>query len=116
MRHRVTIENCNETYPCSEQQTLLQGMEQLGKRGIPVGCRGGGCGVCRVQVTSGNFLNAKMSRSVISEADESKRIVLACRCTPTSDLSISVVGKMEKALRAECQVEPEDEVSVAAVG
>ena len=29
---------------------LLRGMERLGRRGIPVGCRGGGCGVCKVQV------------------------------------------------------------------
>ncbi|MCG8038753.1 MAG: 2Fe-2S iron-sulfur cluster-binding protein [Candidatus Thiodiazotropha taylori] len=116
MRYRVTIENCSETYPCSEQQTLLQGMEQLGKRGIPVGCRGGGCGVCRVQVTSGTFSKAKMSRSVISEADESKRIVLACRCTPTSDLSISVVGKMEKVLNGKHRIQTEDDLSVATVG
>ncbi|MCG7985238.1 MAG: 2Fe-2S iron-sulfur cluster-binding protein [Candidatus Thiodiazotropha lotti] len=116
MRHRVTIENCSDSYPCSEQQTLLQGMEQLGKRGIPVGCRGGGCGVCRIQVTSGTFNKAKMSRSVISEADESKRIVLACRCTPSSDLSISVAGKMEKALRAESLIETEDGARVAGVG
>jgi ferredoxin len=69
-----------------------------------------------VQVTSGTFLKAKMSRSVISEADESKQIVLACRCTPTSDLSLNVVGKMEKLLSARRLVDHEDEVSVAAVG
>ncbi|MES9853877.1 MAG: 2Fe-2S iron-sulfur cluster binding domain-containing protein [Candidatus Thiodiazotropha sp. L084R] len=116
MRHRIIIENSTETYPCSEGQTLLQGMEHLGRRGIPAGCRGGGCGVCRIQVTSGTFLKRKMSRSVISEADESNQIVLACRCTPTSDLSISMVGKMEKSLRADLPVDPEDETCIANVG
>ena len=116
MRHRITIENSAEAYPCSESQTLLQGMEQLGRRGIPVGCRGGGCGVCRIQVTSGTYLKRKMSRSVISEADEANRILLACRCTPTSDLSIKVVGKMEKALRADQEIEPEGDECLATVG
>ena len=116
MRHRINIENSAETYPCSEGQTLLQGMEQLGRQGIPVGCRGGGCGVCRVQVTSGTYLKRKMSRSVISEEDESNQILLACRCTPTSDLSIKVVGKMEKALRADRESEPESDERCASVG
>ena len=116
MRHRIIIENSDETYPCSEGQTLLQGMEQLGRRGIPVGCRGGGCGVCRIQVTSGSFLKRKMSRSVITEADEANRILLACRCTPTSDLSIKVVGKMEKALRRDQEIESEGKQSLATVG
>jgi ferredoxin len=116
MRHRITIENSTETYPCSEGQTLLQGLEQLGRRGIPVGCRGGGCGVCRIKVTSGTYLKRKMSRSVISEADEANRILLACRCTPTSDLSINVVGKMEKALRSEREIDPEADERLARVG
>ncbi|MES9941911.1 MAG: 2Fe-2S iron-sulfur cluster-binding protein [Candidatus Thiodiazotropha sp. 6PLUC2] len=116
MQHRIIIENSTETYPCSESQTLLQGMEKLGRRGIPAGCRGGGCGVCRVQVNSGTFLKRKMSRSVISEADESNQIVLACRCIPTSNLSITVVGKMEKSLRPDLAIDPEDEVCISSVG
>lgn len=116
MRYRITIENSAEAYPCSEGQTLLQGMEQLGRRGIPVGCRGGGCGVCRIQVTSGTYLKRKMSRSVISEADEANRILLACRCTPTSDLSIKVVGKMEKALRTDQESNPVGDECLVTVG
>jgi ferredoxin len=116
MKHRITIENSAETYPCSEDQILLQGMEQLGRQGIPIGCRGGGCGVCRVQVTSGTYLTRKMSRSVISKTDQSNRILLACRCTPTSDLSIKVAGKMEKALRPECEIDSEGDEHLATVG
>ena len=39
----VHIENSAETYLCASDQDLLRGMEALGRRGIPVGCRGGGC-------------------------------------------------------------------------
>ena len=42
--HQVTIVETGEVYRCREDETLLAGMERLGKRGIPVGCRGGGCG------------------------------------------------------------------------
>ena len=98
MRYDVTINNSTETYGCTEDQTLLRGMESLGRRGIPVGCRGGGCGVCRIQVISGTYRKKKMSRAIISEADESNHVVLACRCTPTSDITLNVLGKMAKAL------------------
>ncbi len=101
MQYRITIENSKETYPCSERKNLLLGMESLGRRGIPVGCRGGGCGVCKIQVTSGTYLKRKMSRTVVSETEEADHIVLACRCTPTSDLTLKVLGKMEKALNSD---------------
>ena len=42
----VHIENSAETYLCASDQDLLRGMEALGRRGIPVGCRGGGCSFC----------------------------------------------------------------------
>jgi len=101
LRYRITIENNEETYACSDRKNLLLGMESLGRRGIPVGCRGGGCGVCKIQVTSGTYHKRKMSRTVISETEEAEHIVLACRCTPTSDLTLKVLGKMEKALTSD---------------
>ncbi|WP_237717053.1 2Fe-2S iron-sulfur cluster-binding protein [Cupriavidus basilensis] len=45
-------------------------MEALGKRGIPAGCRGGGCGVCKVRIEAGRYHTAKMSRACLSEAED----------------------------------------------
>lgn len=98
MKHTVKIEDTGEIYNCSVMQTLLQGMVQLGKKGIPVGCRGGGCGVCKVQITSGEYVKKKMSRAYVSELDEANNLVLACRCKPSSDISLKVVGKLHKAV------------------
>lgn len=55
---------------------------------VPIGCRGGGCGVCRVKVSSGSYYTKKMSRKHISPDDEQDGIVLACRLIPLSDLTI----------------------------
>ena len=46
--YNVVIDETGERFRCSPQESLLVGMERLGKKGIPVGCRGGGCGVCKV--------------------------------------------------------------------
>ncbi len=43
----VTIADTGEVFRCGEDETLLAGMERLGKRGIPVGCRGGAAASAR---------------------------------------------------------------------
>ncbi|HJV80219.1 MULTISPECIES: 2Fe-2S iron-sulfur cluster binding domain-containing protein [Oxalobacteraceae] len=92
----ITIEDTGETFRCSDRQSLLVGMEALGKKGIPVGCRGGGCGVCKIEVTAGDYRKRAMSREHVSEEDEAEGRLLACRVTPVSDVTLKVVGKMKK--------------------
>lgn len=70
--------------------TLLAGLEAKGHHLVPVGCRGGGCGVCRVKVLSGDYERKKMSRTHVSEADEAEGITLSCRTLPQSDLVIEL--------------------------
>lgn len=99
----VLIEETGESYRCSPQESLLAGMERLGKKGIPVGCRGGGCGVCKVEITSGSYLKRVMSRDYVSVEDEAAGRVLACRVRPTSDITLKVLGKMAKNV---CRLSP----------
>lgn len=94
---QVFIDDTGEVYPCKADQTLLTGMERLGRKGIPVGCRGGGCGVCKVHVTAGEVTCKRMSRAHVSPEEEARGIVLACRCRPQSDIRLAVIGKMDKA-------------------
>lgn len=98
MRFSVLIRDSGEVLACDSSQNLLRSMEALGRRGIPVGCRGGGCGVCKIHVTEGAYHTQKMSRGCLSEAEESAGVVLACKCFPDSDLALEVVGKMSRAL------------------
>ncbi len=101
-RFSVLIEDSGETFRCDDSQNLLRSMEVLGRKGIPVGCRGGGCGVCKVHVTGGTYHTRKMSRACLSEEEERAGTVLACKLFPDSDLSLKVVGKMAKAVLAGC--------------
>jgi ferredoxin len=98
MSFKILILDTHEEYKCRENQTLLLGMEALGKKGIPVGCRGGGCGVCKVEITDGTFSKRVMSRDHVSEEEEARGCVLACRVRPLSDISLRVVGKMKKSV------------------
>ena len=97
-RFDVVIEDTGETYRCAETRSLLEGMEVLGRKGIPVGCRNGGCGVCKVEIHRGTYAARVMSREHVSEEDERCGRVLACRVRPTSDVSLAVIGKMKKSV------------------
>lgn len=82
----MAMKGSDRPFACRTDQSLLTAMIEAGRTGIKVGCRNGGCGVCRVKVTEGDFVSQKMTRTRISEADEANGIVLACRIFPQSDI------------------------------
>jgi len=96
MSYAVDIANTQEQYRCRGTQNLLAGMEALARRGIPVGCRGGGCGVCKVRIEMGTVRTDKMSRAAITHDEERDGLVLACRAYPQSDLRLSAVDKLAR--------------------
>ena len=84
----VLIEDSGETVLCETRDNVLRAMEALGRRGIPVGCRGGGCGVCKVQVLDGVYHTRKMSRACIVNADlKLTRFSGSCRFKTDTPLS-----------------------------
>ena len=96
MSYAIAIDNTSERYACRATQNLLAGMEQLARKGIPVGCRGGGCGVCKVRIESGRVRTEKMSRAALSLEEEAAGLVLACRAYPQSDLRVAAVDKLAR--------------------
>jgi ferredoxin len=96
--HTITITDTEETFSCRETQHLLAGMMQLGKKGIPVGCRGGGCGVCKIHILCGTYETKKMSRVRITEQEENAGTLLACRVFPKSDIQLQVLGHLNDAV------------------
>jgi len=82
-------------FMCGEESSLLFAMNKAGAKYIPVGCRAGGCGVCKVQILSGECHTKTMSRAKVTELDEACGVVLACRAYPRSDMVIDVAVKNE---------------------
>lgn len=81
---------------CSDAERVLVALERaqgFGKlkglpRKLPVGCRRGGCGICRARIVAGQYRQDPMSRAHISEEDEAEGVVLSCAIYPTSDLCL----------------------------
>ncbi len=91
----MTVQPSGEEFLCHSEKHLLQGMERLriGEqmlRSIPVGCRGGGCGICRVRVTDGDYETKKMSIKHVTQEQRQAGVVLACRAYPRSDIVLEL--------------------------
>ncbi len=94
---QVTIEQTGESYPCAIGESLLKGMLRLGRKGIPVGCENGGCGVCKVRIIEGKTeILGPISRAHVTESEEAQGYTLACRVGPTVEVKLEVAGKMIK--------------------
>ena len=89
--YRIWVKNRAAEFHCPTDKTLLVGMEQQMKKALDVGCRGGGCGVCKIRVLSGEYERKRMSRAHISEQEEQDGLALACRIFPRSDLCIEAI-------------------------
>ena len=94
----IHIEDTGEDYRCSGDRDLLRSMERLGRKGIPAGCRGGGCGVCKIHILDGSVRSKKMSRAHVTPEEQAAGYVLACRSFPLTDVRLAVVGKMRKSV------------------
>ena len=94
-RFTITLEGHGVASGFSQERVLValeraQGFGQLKDLPLrlPVGCRRGGCGVCRVRVREGNFTRDPMSRAHVSAEEEAGGVVLACCIYPRSELSL----------------------------
>jgi len=96
----VHVAQTGETFPCAHDESLLQGMLRLGRKGIPVGCVNGGCGVCKVHIMEGRIKSlGPVSRAHVSVEEEAAGFTLACRVAPVTALRLEVAGKFEKPFR-----------------
>ena len=84
----ITEQHNQQSFTCQHDEFVLKAMENCGLRAIAVGCRGGGCGVCRVKVIAGSYECARMSKAQVSTEQQQQGYALACRLKPTSDLLI----------------------------
>jgi len=94
MKFTVSIDGTGRSFACGADQNVLAAMTLANARGVQVGCRSGGCGVCRVQVLEGQWRCGTMSRSEVGAEQLRDGHVLACKLYPTTDLLIRPVGRL----------------------
>ena len=94
---RVSVTQSGDCFDCAPSESLLSAMLRLGRKGIPVGCVNGGCGVCKVRIVSGAVQPlGPVSRAHVSADEEAQGYTLACRVAPTEAVQLEVAAKLRK--------------------
>lgn len=87
MSYQVTIEPLGTTIEVEDGQTILDAALRQGVW-LPFACGHGTCGTCKVQVTEGFFDLGDASPFALMDIEREENKVLACCCTPESDMVI----------------------------
>jgi ferredoxin len=73
-------------------ETVLDALKRTGNA-IRVGCRRGGCAICKVEVVEGSYEYTRpIADKVLTEDEVERGTCLTCRAVPTSDLEVSLAG------------------------
>jgi ferredoxin len=86
--YNIEMIGLEKTFVCRSGETILSAAERQGISQLGVGCRGGGCGVCKIKIINGTYEIGRMSKAHCNEQQKKEGIVLACRVKPTSDIQL----------------------------
>src|SRR4051794_21653989 len=84
----VCLQPFGETISCKDDETILAGVLRHG-RYIRYGCRGGGCGTCKVLLLDGD-VDETGSSFALPASERAKGWILACSSVPVDDSVIDV--------------------------
>lgn len=89
-KYHIRVLETKTEFLCGENTVVLEAMKHSGSGPVVSGCFGGGCGVCKMKVLSGDYeVVQKMSREHVSDLKE--HIVLICCIVPRSELVITAL-------------------------
>ena len=90
-KHKITVKDSGVVFECDEDVSVLHAMIHNGKGPMEYGCFGGGCGVCKARIISGDFFAFQpMSTAHVTEEDKEQGLALLCCVQPRSDMLIAV--------------------------
>jgi len=73
-----------------DEETLLRALARAGLR-YRVGCKRGGCGICKVQLKLGEVRYERpIADSVLSDDERVEGICLSCRAVPITNIAIEL--------------------------
>lgn len=79
----------NPEFRCHHNETILDAVIKHGLK-IPYACKGGGCGMCKIEVEEGEFKRGRSSKAVLPDHERVMNYTLACKTYPRSDMKILI--------------------------
>ncbi len=88
--NRIHVAGTDVVLPVREGETILAALYRAGFA-LKIGCRRGGCGICKIDLPSGQVdYPVAVSDQVLTPEERDSGVALACRAVPRSDIDIAV--------------------------
>ena len=91
-QYRIHVKPDDRIIPAKQGESILDTTSRNGVK-VKVGCKGGGCGICKIQVLEGDVDRGISSQSVLSLEEIEQGFALACQTQPKGDICISYEKK-----------------------
>ena len=85
----ITLMPDGAAVPCRRDETVLSAILRSGAT-VVFGCRGGGCGACKMRLTSGSVEHGRCSAAVLPEEEKAGGSFLSCQARPLGDLTVEL--------------------------
>ncbi len=85
--YKITLHPDGYQIMCQEGETVLSALLRNGFQ-VFYGCRGGGCGTCKMRLSSGSVNYGRCSKAVLTDEEKVQGYFLSCQALPCSDLEI----------------------------
>lgn len=89
--YTITLSPVGDRLPCSPVETVLAAILGSGAS-VMFGCRGGGCGTCKMRAISGRVEHGRCSAAVLLEEEKESGWFLSCQARALSDLTIELTA------------------------
>ena len=88
--HEVTILPDGLQVTAAQEETVLGALTRAGLK-YRVGCKRGGCGICKVQLVLGEVRYERpIAESVLSDDERVEGVCLSCRAVPITNIAIEL--------------------------
>nr|WP_295973529.1 2Fe-2S iron-sulfur cluster binding domain-containing protein [uncultured Bacillus sp.] len=92
LKYKVKVLDVNgiqQELICLEDQSILDAACIQGVT-IKYACKGGGCGLCKIQVDEGLYKRGKSSKAVLPDSERELDYTLACKTFPQSNMKVLI--------------------------
>jgi ferredoxin len=90
-QYTVVFSPLGDTVVCRRDETVLAAILRSGAK-VVFGCRGGGCGTCKMRLISGQVEHGRCSAAVLSHEEMVAGSFLSCQARPLSDLTVELTA------------------------
>ena len=89
VRYRIALSPVGDTVTCGPGESVLTAILRSGAR-VMLGCRGGGCGTCKMRLISGEVDHGRCSVDVLPREERESGWFLSCQARALSDLEVEL--------------------------